>query len=341
MLVTLCGIWILFGVLFLFNILEIEKQLLSDRSLFIFCLSFAIMGFVVSATLIFYLRNAFRKYPLWVAFLLKLAFALGLFIIVAFFMLLAYFVFSYNGTVSRFSQRFFEGILLTRGFLIFMLDMGVLTLLSLVLLEITDKYGPGGFWSMMRGEYHRPKIENRIFIFLDINDATSIAEQIGHERYFLLLRDFFSDITQPVLANGGEIYQYVGDEVVLSWKESPENKIYALRFMRQAFYLLKRKEKFYMEKYGVAPTFKAGVHSGSITSGFVGIIKRDLIYSGDTLNTTARLRGKCHELRQTFIVSGGFMSNFHQPFSYTITEIGTIELKGRLEKEQLYSLNFD
>ena len=273
MLFTLCGIWILFGVLFLFNILEIEKQLLSDRSLFIFCLSFAIMGLVVSATLIFYLRNAFRKYPLWVAFLLKLAFALGLFIIVAFFMLLAYFVFSYNGTVARFSERFFVDILRTRGFLIFMLDMGVLTLLSLVLLEITDKYGPGGFGSMMRGEYHRPKIENRIFIFLDINDATSIAEQIGHERNFLLIRGFFSDITQPVLANGGEIYQYVGDEVVLSWKESPENKIYALRFMRQVFYLLKRKEKFYLEKYGVAPTFKAGVHSGSVTAGFVGILK--------------------------------------------------------------------
>ncbi len=131
-----------------------------------------------------------------------------------------------------------------------MLDMGLLTLLSLVWLEVTDKYGPGGFWSMMRGEYHQPKIETRIFIFLDINDATSIAEQIGHERYFLLLRDFFSDITQPVLANGGEIYQYVGDEVVLSWKESPENKIYALRFIRQAFYIVKRREKFYRDKYG-------------------------------------------------------------------------------------------
>ena len=91
----------------------------------------------------------------------------------------------------------------------------------------------------------------------------------------------------------------------------------------------------------MVPTFKAGVHCGSVTAGFVCIIKKDLIYSGDTLNTAARLRGKCHEFGQSFIVSGGFMNNFHQPLSYTITEIGTIELKGRLEKEKLYALNFD
>lgn len=190
MLLMLSIIWVFFGFLFLFNILEIEKRLLNNRSLVMFCLSFAIIGLVVSASLIFYLRNAFTRYPLWVSFLLKLALSLGLFIIVAFCILAVYFIFSHHGDIVVFANRFFEDILFTRGFLIFMLDLGLLTLISLVLLEITDKYGPGGFWSMMRGEYHKPKIENRIFIFLDINDATTIAEKIGHEKYFQLLKNF-------------------------------------------------------------------------------------------------------------------------------------------------------
>jgi len=341
MLLILSVIWILFGFLFLFNILEIEKQLLRNRSPVIFCLTFAVIGLVISAALIFYLKAAFRRYPLWISFLLKLALAFGLFVLVAFCMLAAYVVFSYHGSVSQFATRFFEDVFFTRGFLILMADLGLLTLISLVLLEVTDKYGPGGFWSMMRGEYHRPRKERRIFIFLDINNATTIAERIGHEQYFLLLKDFFSDITNPVLANGGEIYQYVGDEVVLSWKETPENKIYALRFVRQAFYILKRREKYYTRQYTVAPTFKAGMHSGEVTSGFVGIVKKDLVYSGDTLNTAARLRGKCHELQQSFILSGGFMRDFHQPFAYKITPIGEMELKGRVEKEQLFSLEFE
>lgn len=72
------------------------------------------------------------------------------------------------------------------------------------------------FWLMLSGEYHKPKIENRIFIFIDINGSTYIAEASGHEKYFRMLRNFFSDITIPVLANDGEIYQYVGDEVLVS-----------------------------------------------------------------------------------------------------------------------------
>ncbi len=341
MLLILSVIWILFGFLFLFNILEIEKQLLSNRSLIIFCLTFAIIGLVISSALIFYLKTAFRRYPLWISFLLKLALAFGLFVLVAFCMLAAYFVFSYHGSLSQFTTRFFEDVFFTRGFLILMADLALLTLISLILLEVTDKYGPGGFWSMMRGEYHRPQKESRIFIFLDINNATTIAEKIGHEQYFLLLKDFFADITNPVLANGGEIYQYVGDEVVLSWKASLENKIYALRFIRQAFYILRRRERYYTRQYSVAPTFKAGIHSGEVTSGFVGIIKKDLVYSGDTLNTAARLRGKCHELQQSFILSGEFMNDFHQPFAYKITGIGEMELKGRMEKERLFSLEFE
>jgi adenylate cyclase len=206
---------------------------------------------------------------------------------------------------------------------------------------VTDKYGPGGFWSMMRGKYNNPKIEDRIFIFLDINNATSIAEKLGHKKYFQLLRDFFSDITLPILANGGEIYQYVGDEIVLSWEKTALNKIRCLRFLRNAFFLIKRREAKYLHRYGIAPSFKAGIHSGEVTAGVIGIIKKDLVYSGDTLNTTARIRGKCHELNKAFVLSGDFLVDFHTPHTYLIVEIGEMEFKGREEKEKLYSLTFE
>ena len=216
-----------------------------------------------------------------------------------------------------------------------------MTLLTILILEVTDKYGPGGFWEMMRGKYNHPKIEERIFIFLDINDATTIAEKLGHKRYFRLLRDFFADVTVPILANDGEIYQYVGDEVVLSWKETPLNKIKCLRFLRNAFFLIKRREQKYLNRYGVVPSFKAGIHSGEVTAGVIGIVKKDLVYSGDTLNTAARIRSKCHELNESFVLSGDFLSDFHTPHSYHIAEIGEMEFKGREEKEKLYSLAFE
>jgi len=214
-------------------------------------------------------------------------------------------------------------------------------LLTIVILEVIDKYGPGGFWGMIGGKYLKPRIENRIFIFLDINNATTIAEQLGHTKYFRLLRDFFAEITVPLLANGGEIYQYVGDEVVLSWKNTPLNKQRCFRFLRQAFFLLKRREPKFMKRYGISPSFKAGIHSGEVTAGVIGVIKKDLVYSGDTLNTAARIRSKCHELDESFVVSGDFLHDFFTPYAYKVNEIGEMEFKGRSEKEKLYSVIFE
>src|SRR5205085_6118954 len=143
-------------------------------------------------------------------------------------------------TLNQYFDSFFHKLLYTNTFVSFMIDMGVMTLFSIIYLEVIDKYGPGMFWSMLSGKYHNPKIENRIFIFLDINESTTIAEDLGHEKYFRMLRDFFNDITIPVLANDGHIYQYVGDEVLVSWPNTPENKINSLKFIRNTYYLLER-----------------------------------------------------------------------------------------------------
>jgi adenylate cyclase len=334
-------IWVVFAFLFLYNIILIEKELVTGRSLLLFSLAFAIIGFVVSAALVFYLKNAFRHYPFWLSVLMKMLLTLGLFILIAFVMLSSYYVFSERRSLDEFADSFYREVFLTRGFMIFMLDLAVMTLLTIIILEVIDKYGPGGFWGMMRGKYSKPRIENRIFIFLDINNATTIAEKLGHKEYFRLLRDFFAEITIPLLANGGEIYQYVGDEVVLSWKNTPLNKQRCFRFLRQAFFLLKRREAKFMKRYGIAPAFKAGIHSGEVTAGVIGIVKKDLVYSGDTLNTAARIRSKCHELEESFVVSADFLHEFSTPFAYKVNEIGEMEFKGRAEKEKLYSVIFE
>jgi adenylate cyclase len=300
-LANISAIWVVFAFLFLYNIILFDKDLATNRSLILFSLAFAIIGFAVSAALVFYLKNAFRHYPLWVSVLIKMTLTFLLFILVAFIILAFYFVFSSHWKLNEYIRQFYKEVFLTRAFMIFMIDLGIMTLLTIFILEVTDKYGPGGFWSMMRGKYNKPRIENRIFIFLDINHATAIAEKLGHTKYFRLLRDFFSDITVPILANGGEIYQYVGDEVVLSWKNTPLNKQKCFKFLRNAFFLLKRREARYMRRYGVSPSFKAGIHSGEVTAGVIGIVKKDLVYSGDTLNTAARIRSKCHELDESFV----------------------------------------
>lgn len=333
-------IWVLFSLLFLYNIVEVDRELLKTRRLGYFSLAFAIIGCIIAAAETFYLKDAFRKFPLWLSTILRLSLTFLLFLIVSFIFLAAYFVFSYNGSFTEFLDIFLHKFVMTSSFLMAMIDMGVLAFLSIMILEITDKYGPGGIRDLLRGRYNKPRKENRIFLFLDINDATTIAEKIGHEKYFLMLKDFFADITDPVLANSGHIYQYVGDEVSLYWKNTTENKLRCLQFVKDAFNAIKKKEIYYKKEYGTVPSFKVGIHAGEVTAGYIGLIKKELVFSGDTLNTTARIRSKCHELGHEFVLSAEFLQGFSVPSHHRIEEIGEIDLKGRKEMEKLFSLSF-
>ena len=336
-------IWVIFSLIFLYNIVEVDKAVLAKRRLSFFALAFAIIGIIVTGAEAFFLKNIFRKFPIWLSTILRMTLTFILFLIVSVIVVFAYWIFRYQGELNfiQFEKHFVKDILLTPSFLMLMVDLGVLAFISILVLEISDKYGPGGLRNLIRGRYNKPRKENRIFLFLDINDSTTIAERIGHEKYFNLLHDFFADITEPIIANWGHIYQYVGDEVVICWKNTPKNKVRCLRFIRQSVDAFKRKSDYYMKEYGVSPTFKAGVHAGDVTAGYVGIIKKDLVFSGDTLNTTARIRSKCHELKHTFILSIDFLHDFNVPQNYTILEIGEMEFKGRKEKSKVYSLELN
>lgn len=343
LLVFISLVWVLFGVVFFENLIHGENDLGVHVTLYKFCIAFGIIGFLITSILIYYLRPAFSHFPVGLASIYKLGITILLFFVIAFVLLCFYFILVYKQhfNFNHFLQSFFSKIMRTHTFVIFVVDMGLMTAISIGILEVNDKYGPGIFWSMMIGEYIQPKVLNRIFIFLDINEATSIAETLGHENYFKMLRKFFADITMPVLANDGEIYQYVGDEIVLSWPNTPENKAKSLKFLRNTYYLVERQSKEYERTFGNVPRFKAGVHAGEVTAGFVGIIKRELIYSGDTVNTTARIRGICHDVNEHFVLSGDFMKEFQTPHGYKIKAIGRIELKGRNEPVKLYRMSFE
>lgn len=334
-------IWVIFGLVFFANLFKPSNDLGVQVNMIQFAFTFGIIGFIITAILIFYLKPAFNHLPVWFAIIIKLSITILLWFVIAFVLLMVYFFIHYTKDLDQYFNSFFNKLVYTNTFIAFVIDLGLMTFLSIILLEVTDKYGPGMFWSMLRGQYHKPVVENRIVIFLDINESTSIAEDLGHEKYFRMLRDFFSDITAPILANDGAIYQYVGDEVVVTWLNTPENKIKSLKFIRNTFYLLERLSKRYEKKYKRIPTFKAGIHAGEVTAGFVGQIKRELVYSGDTMNTAARIRSMCNELNEPFILSQDFKDDFATPHGYSIEVIGKIDLKGRSEEVNLYALKLE
>lgn len=209
----------------------------------------------------------------------------------------------------------------------------VITLFTLFMLQVNDKFGPGILKKFILGQYFSPKEEERIFMFVDMRSSTTIAEKIGNEKYFKLLSDLFSDITDTILNTEGEIYQYVGDEIVISWpmKRGLRNAN-CIRCFSLIQKKLKEQSDTYKNKFGVAPEFKAGVHFGSVTAGEIGQIKKEIIYSGDVLNTTARIQEQCNHYGVNFLISKETFDLVHNTDNFELVPLGKIDLRGKEEK---------
>jgi adenylate cyclase len=216
----------------------------------------------------------------------------------------------------------------------------LIVILTYFFLEMNNKFGPGKLGKIFLGKFNTPVEEERIFMFLDLKSSTTIAEQLGGIQYHLFLKELFSDVTAPILQTDGEIYQYVGDEIVLTWQMGkPENLKNYIRCFFAIQQLLDKEESKYLKKFGVKPQFKAGAHYGHVIAGEIGVIKRDITYSGDVLNTTARIQGMCNGLDSTFLISKSlFDLNSANTSGWAFEQKGEIPLKGKKDAMELMSV---
>jgi len=247
----------------------------------------------------------------------------------------------FNQSISdpKLWQFVLTNILDIEGLVNFLLWL-VILIGTLVILQVNDKYGPGVFASFLLGRYFHPKKEERIFMFLDLRSSTSIAEKLGEERYFNFIKEVFQDVTPSILYSKGEIYQYVGDEIVISWKtyKGTENANCIQCFFNIQSSLNKKLD-YYNEKYGVVPEFKAGLHYGYVMAGEIGVVKREIAFSGDVLNTTSRIQSKCNELGVNILLSKFLLDKLNlRPDAFTPKLMGDIILRGKEQSLSLYTV---
>jgi adenylate cyclase len=222
---------------------------------------------------------------------------------------------------------FFTSWLFIKNFIVWLF----IVIATLIVLMVNDKYGPGVFPDYLMGRYFMPKQERRIFMFADIKNATGIAETLGEAKYFNFLKDFFRDITPAIVQTRGEVYQYVGDEIVISWKMKwglkNANALQCFFSMKE---LIDYKKSRYIAAYGEYPKFKVGFHYGTVMVGEIGQIKRDIAFSGDVLNTASRIQSLCNELQVDILASKDFANIAYElPKGVIKVPLGEEKLKGK------------
>ena len=302
----------------------------------------ALAGFLSGATLVFVMRERFRQVSFLASLLINTAVILLLYFILSL-------IFSFLFYAQELQEPLFSDAVRQRVWDIqgsrfnlrtFFFWMFVIVG-TIIVLQISDKYGPGMLVKMLLGKYHRPFEENRIFMFLDMRSSTSIAERLGHIQFHNLLNDFFSDITNPILYSSGEIYQYVGDEVIVSWTmEEGLTDAHCLTCYQKINQSITQRAPYYLQHYGLVPEFKAGLHCGLVTTGEIGVIKKDVVYSGDVLNTASRIQNMCNELGVNLLFSDRLLNLLDlPPHQFQTRKVTDIQLRGKNARMSLYTLD--
>jgi len=205
---------------------------------------------------------------------------------------------------------------------------------------ISRKMGQGVLLSFLTGTYQQPLLQERIFMFLSINHSRKISERQDLRKFFDFLNDVFYDITESIVIHQGIIYEYVDDQVVISW-----NKIKGLRngnCIRAFFHMntmLEEKKEYYFNQYGFFPALSCGIHMGEIVRAEVGDIKSEIVFHGDTINTTARIHEQCFRLGKQVLISKDVFHKLDLPLIYKSENCGEIALKGKSEPMELIEIS--
>ncbi len=269
-----------------------------------------------------YKRVSFQK-------LLALRFLFSILFVISI-ILLAYAVYGENSGLIKFA---FEPGSFAIYFYIVSVDIFMFSLRQVNLF-----LGSNNLWKLLRGKFYIPREEERIFMFLDLKSSTNHAEKLGHIKYSKMIQDCFNDLG-VVVENEAEIYQYVGDEVILTWQLRDglrnQNCINAYFNFKQQ---LEKKRDYYLSAYKITPNFKAGINAGMVTVTEIGKYKKEIAYHGDTINTAARIQGKCNEFKKELLISGSLKDKLGNT-DFTFENLDSIELRGKDSQVRIYSVN--
>jgi adenylate cyclase len=174
------------------------------------------------------------------------------------------------------------------------------SIVGILMIRVAHFIGLRTLLDLMIGTYHRPVEERKVLLFLDINGSTALAERLGALTMRSLVRKFLSDVSQPIVDCGGEIYLYKGDGLIAVWNWADAVKADAiLKAVDAMFAAVAKQRDVYQRLFGVVPGFRVGIHGGAVIVSEQGDAKRSIGIYGDAINIAARMEeaARAHDVR--------------------------------------------
>lgn len=193
--------------------------------------------------------------------------------------------------------------------------------------------------NFLLGRYHRPLREQQIFMFLDFLDARGMSRRLGDTHAQSLIAAALFDLDEIVLEFGGETHRYIADELVVTWPLARGVKdARCLRCALAIETLMRSRSEHYLRVYGEAPRLRMALHGGPVVVSEIGDDRREIVYFGDTINTTARLRGLAKKIGRNLVVSAELLDRMPLPAEVRTEDMGRFELSGKVESTRVFAV---
>ncbi len=210
------------------------------------------------------------------------------------------------------------------------------SVIGIVVMRAVHFIGIETLFHLTLGTYHRPVLQEKILVFLDINNSTGLAEELGAVRTKSLVGKFLFDISKPITDYGGDIYLYKGDGLIAlwDWREAiRDNRV--LRAIDAVFATIRRERSEYLAQFGVVPSFRIGVHGGEVVVSEQGDTKRAIGVYGTTINIAARMEEAAKTHNVACAISGDVVECLRDEDARLVS-IGHEKIRGSAVKIPIY-----
>jgi adenylate cyclase len=213
------------------------------------------------------------------------------------------------------------------------------TFVTIFVLQMSQLVGTRTLRNIVLGRYHRPRHEERFFLFVDIVGSTALAERVGAHAVHRFLNTVFGLASDVIDDHDGEVYQYVGDEIVVTWTvREGRRAARPLRCFLAIAAALAAAEARLEGEFGIATRVRGALHAGPVISGEVGKTKREIVFHGDVMNTTARLEQLTRDLDRSFLVSAEALPLPEERAGYVVEDLGERTVRGRAAPVLVYAV---